>query len=172
VGVAVKKAEPVARANEHAWHVGCGAAFGAKHARGSSLTLGRRKESPVSENLYEKFKREREESEKDMWRMQQEQWRMEREKKERAEATVERRHRELIKSMKKNSGVHISSGGDTNISGSNVAGGNLKNAEPKSDGSEKWYKKPVGMIVIGLSVATLGYLVHAALKHFYPGWFS
>src|SRR6266542_411421 len=33
--------EPVVRANERAWHVGCGAAFGAKHARGSPLTFGK-----------------------------------------------------------------------------------------------------------------------------------
>jgi hypothetical protein len=35
-----KKAEPDARANDPAWHVGCGAAFGAKQGRGSSVTLG------------------------------------------------------------------------------------------------------------------------------------
>ena len=38
-----ERAEPVARANERAWHVGCGAAFGAKHARGSSVTFGKNK---------------------------------------------------------------------------------------------------------------------------------
>jgi len=34
-------AEPGARANDHAWHVGCGAALGAKHGRGSALTFGK-----------------------------------------------------------------------------------------------------------------------------------
>jgi hypothetical protein len=38
---ALKGAEPVARANDPAWHVGCGAAFGAKQGRGSSVTLGK-----------------------------------------------------------------------------------------------------------------------------------
>src|SRR4051812_26297227 len=33
-------AEPCARANGYACHVGCGAAFGAKHIRCSSLTFG------------------------------------------------------------------------------------------------------------------------------------
>ena len=36
-----QRAEPVARANAYAWHVGCGAAFGAKHTRGSSITFGK-----------------------------------------------------------------------------------------------------------------------------------
>ena len=35
-------AEPCARANDHAWHVGCGAALGAKHGRGSALTFGKK----------------------------------------------------------------------------------------------------------------------------------
>src|SRR4029434_1741547 len=32
-------AEPVARANAGSWHVGCGAALGARWRRGSSVTL-------------------------------------------------------------------------------------------------------------------------------------
>ena len=43
-----ERAEPVARANERAWHVGCGAAFGAKHARGSSVTFGKNMKAAFS----------------------------------------------------------------------------------------------------------------------------
>ncbi len=38
-----EEAQPVVRANERAWHVGCGAAFGAKHARGSPVTFGKKR---------------------------------------------------------------------------------------------------------------------------------
>jgi cytochrome c biogenesis factor len=125
----------------------------------------------MNEGPYEKLKREQEESEKSMARMREATWQMERDKKKDAEETAERRHRELVESMKKNTGIHINSGGDTNISRSNITGRDSK-TEPKSDSPEKWYKKPVGIIIVGLSVATLGFLVRAALKHFYPIWFS
>ena len=38
---AVRFAEPGARANDHGWHFGGGAASGASRGRGSSLTLGK-----------------------------------------------------------------------------------------------------------------------------------
>jgi hypothetical protein len=36
-----------ARANDCAWHVGCGAAFGAKHSRGSSLDVGQERMNDI-----------------------------------------------------------------------------------------------------------------------------
>lgn len=118
----------------------------------------------MNENPYEKLKRQREESEKEVARIQEELWRMEREKKERVEATAERRHRELIESMKKNGGVNISSGGDTNISGSNLAGGNIE----KSDHPAPHRGKVVVKWVFGIVATIIGGLIVAYFKGCFP----
>ena len=60
------------------------------------------------------------------------------------EACEERRHQELV-------AVH-------------------ERAGHKSD--EPWYKKPTGLIIIGIVIATAGYVVRGALMRWFPQWFK
>lgn len=46
-----------------------------------------------------------------------------------------------------------------------------KNLEekPRSDGGDKWYKKPVGIVVLSVAATTIALLVRALLRHRFPG---
>ena len=45
-----------------------------------------------------------------------------------------------------------------------------KNDKNRAD--DPWYKKPVGIIIIGLTVTTIGFIVRAALMRYCPQWFK
>lgn len=121
----------------------------------------------MTEGPYDKFKRQQEESEKEMTRIREATWKMERDRQEKIEETAERRHRELVESMKKNNGIHINSGGDTNISDSNFAGGDMSTpSNPPAPHREKVIVK----WVFGILATIIGGLIVAYMKGCFPNF--
>ena len=44
-----------------------------------------------------------------------------------------------------------------------------ENSNGRSD--DRWYKKPVGLLIIGVTVATSGLIIRAVLMRCFPQWF-
>jgi hypothetical protein len=120
-------------------------------------------------NLYAIMK----EQEAEMTRIREATWEMERNKKLEAKEEADRKHQELVEAMKSyKGGIQFNNGGDANISDSNLAGRDLKIEQGKKDSDNHWYKKPVGIIIIGVTTGAAVLFIRALLIHFYPQWFS
>jgi hypothetical protein len=111
----------------------------------------------MPEGPYDIFKRRQAESEKEITKMNESMRQMEREKREKSERLSEIRHKELIKSMENiKGGIHITSGGNTKISDSNLTGhDSVSNSHPApahSNNVKWWLLGILGAIIAGLTV--------------------